>query len=411
MSIDARKYVTFDSVIAPCSIEKFVEEFWEKQPLHLSRGDARYSSLCDLQGFEDLIRFGNPLEALHDLVAIKCMLGDELEEKYYLGSEEKDLWMKVYNLHSSGFSFIYNRVEKRSNPIARTIKSFERFFGYYCTASLFLSPQRPCKGTLRHYDGVEIFALQLQGKKVWSIYKPQYELPHTVLPAPKVDDKNLEVWGQIIMQPGDLLYLPRGYIHDVNQEDADPSLHLTIMVEPCRWMDMLLEGVQQFARRESALRGSVKLLGEIAQLESTSPKQQFYDKLRMLIEKVDFEQVRSYVEREICLRTDPLPSNFFATEKQHIDCNSLCRVRKDILFSLGRLTNPNLDDFLALTYSGNTLYLTDPKQQQMLDRILSREPFTPLELPGNLPLDEKVSLCKKLIEQGLMILCEQDDSS
>lgn len=411
MLIDASKHgVTFDSVISPYSAKYFTEEFWEKKPLQLAHDDGEYSGLCDLQGFEDLIRYGNPLEELHELVAIKCHSGDELEEKYYLGVEEKDLWMKVYNLYSNGFSFIFNRVEKRSNPIARTIKSFERFFGYYCTASLFLSPQGSCKGTLSHYDGVEVFALQLHGSKVWSIYKPQYELPHTVLPAPRVDAQNLEAWGKVLMKPGDLLYLPRGYIHDVDKEGEDPSLHLTIMVEPCRWMDVLLEGVQQLARRETALRSSVKLIGDIAKFESTSPEEQFHDKLRILLEKVDFSQVRPYVEREICLRTEPLPSNVFAMQKMHIDGNSLCKLRNDVLFSFGQLTNPDLNNFTALTYSGNTLYFTNSEEQPIMERVLSRKPFTPLELPGNLPIGEKVELCKKLIEQGLIMLCEPDSS-
>ncbi len=404
----SRQGLMFDSAIAPCSIERFVEEFWEKQPLHLSRNDERYSKLCNLKGFEDLIRYGNPLEAMHDIVAIKCQKGDELEEKYYLGSDEKDLWMKVYNLYSSGYSFIYNRIEKRHDSIARTIKSFERFFGYYCTASLFLSPQGSCKGTLCHYDGVEVFALQLQGTKVWKIYKPQYDLPHTVLSAPRVDESNLEPWGEILMQPGDLLYLPRGFIHDVEKEDADPSLHLTIMVEPCRWMDVLLEGVQQLARREPALRNSVKLIGDITKLDNTNPEQQFHDLLRILLERVDFQQVRPYVEREICLRTEPLQSNYFSMQKQHLNENSVCKLRDDVLFSFGSLTSPDLNGFLTLTYSVNTLYFTDADQQPAVERILSREPFTPLELPGTLPGEEKVGLCTKLIDQGLIMLCEPD---
>ncbi len=74
-----------------------------------------------------------------------------------------------------------------------------------------------CQGFAPHFDDIEAFALQLEGKKRWRVYKPIDESQA----LPFVSSRNFtqeEIGEPIIdcvLEPGDLLYFPRGFIHQV----------------------------------------------------------------------------------------------------------------------------------------------------------------------------------------------------
>lgn len=84
-------------------------------------------------------------------------------------------------------------------------------------ASVYLTP-RGCQGLAPHYDDVEVFILQTEGSKHWRVYAPRAgaELPSRPsadLPRSSLGPTVLEA----TLQTGDLLYLPRGFVHEVRQ--------------------------------------------------------------------------------------------------------------------------------------------------------------------------------------------------
>jgi hypothetical protein len=58
---------------------------------------------------------------------------------------------------------------------------------------------------------------------------------------------------EIILQQGDVLYLPRGFVHEPAVLDS-PSLHLTVGVTPHRWIDLLASALIVKSQRTLALR-------------------------------------------------------------------------------------------------------------------------------------------------------------
>lgn len=95
-------------------------------------------------------------------------------------------------------------------------------------STVFLSPPKS-KSTPIHYDTSDVFAMQLSGCKLWRIYKPT-----NTLPSPKSQgqtfssDKSLSYFGSFLLEPGDFLYLPRGWIHKVNNPGREPSIHISL---------------------------------------------------------------------------------------------------------------------------------------------------------------------------------------
>ncbi|MEV6941119.1 cupin domain-containing protein [Streptomyces sp. NPDC051172] len=103
----------------------------------------------------------------------------------------------------------------------------------------------PTGGFNAHWDNHDVFAIQLQGRKRWRIFgRNEFSMhPRDSAmgrpPAGVVDD--------LVLSPGDVLFLPRGYWHDPVTEEG-PSLHITGSI-PCttaldlaRWLlDQLRE--------------------------------------------------------------------------------------------------------------------------------------------------------------------------
>ena len=75
------------------------------------------------------------------------------------------------------------------------------------------------QGFAPHYDDIEAFVLQLEGKKRWRVYQPLSNAQ--VLPRHSSPNYEQEQIGEpiidVILECGDLLYFPRGYIHQVSE--------------------------------------------------------------------------------------------------------------------------------------------------------------------------------------------------
>jgi lysine-specific demethylase/histidyl-hydroxylase NO66 len=82
--------------------------------------------------------------------------------------------------------------------------------------SRYLTPAGT-QGFAPHYDDIEAFVLQLEGRKHWKVYKPlnkEEVLPRFSSPNYLQSDLSEPII-DIILEAGDLLYFPRGYIHQV----------------------------------------------------------------------------------------------------------------------------------------------------------------------------------------------------
>jgi ribosomal protein L16 Arg81 hydroxylase len=110
-------------------------------------------------------------------------------------------------------------------PIARLAEEIERVVHEPVNVNAYASwGTVPGFGDEPHQDPHDVMVLQIAGRKHWRIYGSEGELPSNngngVAPrsAPIFDD---------ILQPGEFLYLPRGWWHAA-VAIAEPTMHLTI---------------------------------------------------------------------------------------------------------------------------------------------------------------------------------------
>ncbi len=120
--------------------------------------------------------------------------------------------------------------------------TLQEFFGCFVGANSYLTPPNS-QGFAPHYDDIEAFILQIEGQKRWRLYRPRNE-NETLARFSSGNFSQKEIGEPIldtIVKAGDLLYFPRGTIHQGDTIGFDQhSLHVTLSVyqKNC-WGDFL----------------------------------------------------------------------------------------------------------------------------------------------------------------------------
>jgi len=153
-----------------------------------------------------------------------------------------------------GFSLIVNNLHQRWGPVAKMARLLEaEILPDQVSCNLYLTPPSPpdehnvgtkLSGFESHWDFMDVIVMQLEGQKLWSVAKrPKMELSlmdqkhkPTMQDLTNYLDFETGRYDEFLLRPGDVLYIPRGFIHNAStttttDNDDSASLHLTFGIE------------------------------------------------------------------------------------------------------------------------------------------------------------------------------------
>ena len=165
---------------------------------------------------------------------------------------------KLWDYYNNGCSVRLLNPATYSNSIWKMCAGLQEFFGCFTGANTYLTPAST-QGFAPHYDDVEVFMLQVEGRKRWKVYPPfeNDELPRTSSRNYKPSEVKQEMAIYEILNPGDVLYVPRGWIHQGECLAGEHSLHVTVSTyQKNAWADLLEHLVPQAL--STAIRESVE---------------------------------------------------------------------------------------------------------------------------------------------------------
>jgi hypothetical protein len=128
------------------------------------------------------------------------------------------------------------------------------------------------RGFDAHYDVHDVFVLQIAGEKRWMVHPPVHPDPlrdqpwtdhRSAVAAQAAEDPLLD----IVLRPGDSLYLPRGWLHSA-EALGDTTIHLTVGIHATTRY-ALVEALLALAADTPELRRSLPIgvdVGEADQL-------------------------------------------------------------------------------------------------------------------------------------------------
>lgn len=229
----------FQSLIHPMGQEEFFRDVWEKRPLHLQRSDpansSYYQSLFQLSDMKALCARG--LEYGTDLNVCRCVEGKK-KVLNKVGRVNHNVLSKDF--HQKKATIQFHQPQRFKDELWRIQEKLECFFGTLVGSNVYMTPQES-QGLPPHYDDVEVFILQLEGEKRWRLYSPTVPLAreYGLEPEHRIGTPTHD----IILKAGDLLYFPRGTIHQAETPaGVDHSTHLTLSTyQNMSWGNLLLD--------------------------------------------------------------------------------------------------------------------------------------------------------------------------
>ncbi|CAA0127024.1 putative ribosomal oxygenase [Mycolicibacterium vanbaalenii] len=244
----------------------FATEHWGRRPL-LSRSETLPRDFVDLLSPDmvdellaergvraPFIRLGRD----GDLLARDCYLGPA-----GFGAEMGDQVdsAKVLGEFASGATLVLQGLHRLWPPLIDFVRQAVDDLGHPVQANAYITPPGN-RGFDPHYDIHDVFVLQTSGHKRWVVHEPVHTHP---LPSQPWTDHRAAITARVaedpvidtVLNPGDALYLPRGWVHSAQAMDMT-SIHLTIGVSAVTGFDVARAVIDQLATVE-AFRESLPL--------------------------------------------------------------------------------------------------------------------------------------------------------
>jgi ribosomal protein L16 Arg81 hydroxylase len=386
------------TLLGPLTTERFLAEHWESKPLLLQRRDsAYYDSLLTIADVERYISRGDarypairiaksgafyaPEAYTHDV-----RYGDEV----FRGVADLE---RIFSEYSSGATVTLPALHLGWPPLGRLCRQLEAELDHSVHTNAYLTPANAA-GFTPHYDTHEVFVLQICGTKHWRVYAPQLKLPHRSQPfSPERYKLPSEPVMDFDLAAGDLLYLPRGYVHTTTTAEHF-SAHVTIGITVYTWVELASELLQSSIELEefrAALPpGFAHRPAESAELSERLPA--LMDRLRAAL---DSEVLGDRFAARVRNARPRAPIEFRA-DAFTIGPDTPLRIVEGTEYQLFRDR-----DGLVLELNGRRVRL-QTAVAPALEALSRTESLTPRSLPPDISLEARLALARYLHGLGFL---------
>mgnify|MGYP003655204168 CR=1 FL=1 len=393
----------FEELLDPITTDEFFDCFYEKKPLLVTgkSSQERFPGFPCIEGMEEILWAQE--EKLRRVLRVN-------RQGSYVAlphpSHGKSLFRWAIDQFLGGCTLILNGTDTMSLPIARVARDIETRFSGKVAANAFFTPANQ-QGFLAHFDTHDVFILQLDGTKVWPIFDQRIELPID-RQIYLVDQKTVgDPVCTFLLSPGDLLYVPRGFLHGPYTLD-EHSLHITMGFRPNRWADYLAALVQVVAENDPLFRSSIPSRDDQFQSELTRVLGRFAN---LASSRRSSRLAGERIAETLNALLRPLPG-------QHILAGKFADKVAATTLVVKRTESPchvyEVDDLVRIQFPGIGLATDQDLQPGCIEAPLSaggclrfvartEAPFTAEDLPDAITVESRLNLVKLLVRNGLLV--------
>ncbi|XP_013362580.1 PREDICTED: bifunctional lysine-specific demethylase and histidyl-hydroxylase NO66 [Chinchilla lanigera] len=428
----------FEWLIAPMPPDHFYRRLWEREAVLVRRQDHAYYqglfSTADLDAIlrHEEVQFGQHLDAARYV--------DGRRET--LNPPGRALPAAAWSLYQAGCSLRLLCPQAFSTTVWQFLAVLQEQFGSMAGSNVYLTPPNS-QGFAPHYDDIEAFVLQLEGRKFWRVYRPRVpgeELALTSSPNFSQEDLGEPVL-QTVLEPGDLLYFPRGFIHQAECQDGVHSLHLTLSTYQRNTWGDFLEAILPLAV-QAAMEENVEFRRGLPRdfmdymgaqhSDSKDPRRTaFMEKVRVLVARLGHfapvdavadQRAKDFIhdslppvltDRERALSVHGLPIRWEAGQPVNVGAQLTTETEVHMLQDgIARLVGEGGQLFLYYTVENSRVYhLEEPKCLEICPQQADAMEFLLHSYPefvrvGDLPCDsveDQLSLATMLYDKGLLL--------
>ncbi|HEX8518556.1 MAG TPA: cupin domain-containing protein [Pseudonocardia sp.] len=404
------------SALARCVADPdaFGAEHWGRAPL-LTRaadrgaGPDAFRDVLDLDGVDELLsRRGLRTPFIRMAKAGQVLDSSAFTAPGGVGAEIGDQVRddKVAALFADGATVVLQALHRTWPSVIDLCTRLGAELGHPVQANAYVTPPSS-RGFSAHYDVHDVFVMQLAGRKHWTIHAP-------VLPDPL----RTQPWGQrgaavaaaardtepaidTVLEPGDVLYLPRGWLHAATALGG-VSAHLTVGVHVVTRF-ALVEALTALVADDPELRATLPLGLDVADPEALAPH---VDAVRTAfaaaLARVPADAVARRVRRQVWTGARPEPVGVLAVTAfaAGLAAGDAVRLRGGLRHRLRRTGDA----------TGGRVVLELPdrevgfpaRTEPALRALLGGDAVAVGSLPG-MEDDDQVVLVRRLLREGVLV--------
>lgn len=399
-------------VIYPVEAGTFFAEYWEKKPLLLTRQEANYYDTLFSMGDLDYIISSTDLRfpAVRMVKDGQSIPLARFAEDVAWGSDVYQgtiIPEKLYREYRQGASAVFQALHRAWQPLALFCRDLEKFFHHHVQANVYLTP-KSAQGFKPHYDTHDVFILQIAGQKHWRVYEPPLALPHRSQPP---DNASLRINpGKLVLEfnliPGDMLYLPRGYVHEALTSETE-SLHITVGITAFTYIEVLNEVMNeaiQALKQEPVFRQSLPVGFSGEEEVSDALKERLIELVTHHLRQSDLSKAAFKLQQRFINNREALLEGYLL-ELPRLDNLAPAQCVRQRPGNVYRLTLA--DDQLSLVFHGKTVTFPGYVEESLRFIVDQAErTFKIDEIQGPLDDEGKIVLVRRLVLEGFLKLAD-----
>ena len=238
---------SFDEIMAPVGAERFFTEYEGKRPLHLKGAGDKFAEVMTWAKLNDLL---GQATIWTDSSLLLWLDKEPVPPARYctstLGRDGRKQVLqpdpdKVKDLLRQGATMTAAWIDHLSAGLTAFASALEQELAGKVQANLYVSSRRR-QGLDSHRDRHDVYAVHVEGTKTWYVYEGRSALPiaHPMFKTSRAEDQQAKqrLLMEVKMEPGDLLYLPRGQYHDALADEGG-AMHIAFGVTYPNGLDVL----------------------------------------------------------------------------------------------------------------------------------------------------------------------------
>lgn len=384
----------------------FAAEHWGRAPLLTRRAEltSDFADLLDPSAVDELVsRRGLRTPFVRMAKDGSVISADRYTRGGGAGATADDQVAddRVLDLLANGSTLVLQALHRTWPPLVSFGSALAGELGHPVQINAYITPPQS-QGFAAHYDVHDVFVLQIAGRKQWHIHAPVLVEPlrdqpwdqrRAAVAAGAIEPPLIDV----VLEPGDALYLPRGYLHSATAL-GEVSIHLTVGVHP-HTRSHLVEHLMTAARRDDALRASLPMGVDLADPDVLAPHlRDTVAALHRWLDTASATDVARFVGDELIRSTRPEPIGALAqlVAADSLDGSTRLRLRAAVRWRQVRDA-----DVVRIVLLDKTIALP-ASCEPALKAVFAGEVLTPRELPG-LDADEQLVLFRRLLREGIVV--------
>jgi len=303
-----------------------------------------------------------------------------------------------------GSTLVLQGLHRTWPPVVDFATDLAAELGHPVQVNAYITPPES-RGFAAHYDVHDVFVLQIAGHKRWYVHEPVVRNPlpdqpwqqHRAAVASRAAEQPLI---DVVLEPGDSLYLPRGYLHSADAL-GQISIHLTVGVHPVTRHRLVRQLIAR-AQDDPALRTSLPMGVDLGDSQVLAPElsatvSALAAHLASAAGSAAVEAVAAAVADEVTMQTRPAPLGPLAQLQavETLGPETVLQLRRGLRCRIarrgGELQLRLLDRTIELAISA----------ENAVKAVLTGELLTPATLPG-LDADEQLALARRLLREGVL---------